>query len=116
MKQKASGEKWARINAHGFEQIPGIQYDPNDKSSPVVNMTTIWIILTLWASCEEWNMQMLDVKEAFLKGEFNKDQEQVYLEVLQRFEHIYKQIGQELEAGEIPEGKELERAMEIHQQ
>ena len=40
----------------------------------------------------------------------------MYLEVPQGFEHIYEQIGQELEAGEIPEGKELERAMEIHQQ
>ena len=59
---------------------------------------------------------MLDVKGAFLKGEFMEDQEQVYLEVLQGFEHIYEQIGQKLEAGEIPEGKELERAMEIHQQ
>ena len=38
------------------------------------------------------------------------------MEVPQGFEHIYEQIGQELEAGEIPEGKELERAMEIHQQ
>ena len=65
MKQKASREKQARINACGFEQIPGIHYDPNDKSSPVVNMTTIQIILTLWASCEEWNMQMLDVKGHF---------------------------------------------------
>ena len=61
-------------------------------------------------------MQMLDVKRAFLKGKFMEDQEQVYLEVPQGFEHIYEQIGQELEAGEIQEGKELERAMEIHQQ
>ena len=51
MKQKASGDKQARVNARGFEQIPGVHYDPNDKASPVVNMTTIRIILTLWASC-----------------------------------------------------------------
>ena len=67
MGNEAEGEqkKQARINAHGFEQILGIHYGPNDESSPVVNMTTIWIILTLWASCEEWNMQMLDVKGHF---------------------------------------------------
>ena len=59
---------------------------------------------------------MLDIKGAFLKGEFTEDQEQVYLEVLQGFKHIYQQLGQELKAGEVPTGKEIERAMEIHQQ
>ena len=59
-------------------------------------------------------MKMLDVKSVFLQGEFTEDQEQVYLEILQGFEHIYKQLGDELKSGKIPSEKVLERAIEIH--
>ena len=49
-KLKASGVKRCRVNVRGFEQIPGIHYDPDSKSSTVVNMTSIRIVLTIMAA------------------------------------------------------------------
>jgi len=37
MKQKADGTKRARLNARGFEQIPGEHYCETGVSSPLVN-------------------------------------------------------------------------------
>ena len=51
MKKKANSDKRARVNAQGFEQIPWVHYNPEKKALPMVNMTTIRIILVLWASC-----------------------------------------------------------------
>ena len=31
MKQKASGDKRAKVNAHGFEQILGVHYDRSEE-------------------------------------------------------------------------------------
>ena len=59
---------------------------------------------------------MLDVKGAFLKGEFTEDQEQVYLEVLQGFEHIYEQVRKECEEGLVKEEDLQTRAMELHEE
>ena len=67
IKKKASGDRRARVNAQGFEQIPWVHYNPERKASPVVNMTTIRIILVLWASCYCWTMHLIDVCRAFLK-------------------------------------------------
>ena len=93
MKKKANGDKRARVNARGFEQIPWVHYNPEKKASPVVNMTTIRIIMVLWASCGAWTMKLLDVCGAFLKGKFKEGDEKVFMEVPQGFEHIYEQIG-----------------------
>ena len=108
--------KRARVNACSFEQTSHIHYNSDDKALPVVNMIIFRIILILWVSYRQWNMEMLHVKGTFLKGNFAEGEKHVYLEVPQGFKHIYKQIGKELEAGEILEGKKLEREMEIHKQ
>lgn len=68
----------------------------------------------LYASCLEWTLQMVDIHGAFLKGEFNENEECIYLEVPQGFEHIYNQLAQELEKGQIHPSKALERATKIH--
>ena len=47
MKLKANGTQRARINARGYEQIPGEHYDETGISSPVVNDASIFIILIL---------------------------------------------------------------------
>jgi len=41
IKQKADGTKRARLNARGFEQIPGEHYSETGVSSPVVNEASI---------------------------------------------------------------------------
>jgi hypothetical protein len=47
MKKKANGKFRARLNAQGYEQIDGIHYDKDTKSSPVVSETTILVIFVL---------------------------------------------------------------------
>ena len=116
MKKKANGDKRARVNAQGLEQIPWVHYNPKKKALPVVNMTTIRIILVLWASCGAWTMKLLDVCRAFLKGKFEEGDEKVYMEVLQGFKHIYKQVGKECKDGLIQEEDLQNRAMELHKE
>jgi hypothetical protein len=41
MKKKATGTFRARLNGRGFEQVPGIHYDPKSIAAPVVCMMTI---------------------------------------------------------------------------
>ena len=57
---------------------------------------------------------MLDIKGAFLKGNFAEGKECVYLEVPKSFEYIYKQLGQEFKNREVTAEDILERAIEIH--
>ena len=47
MKKKSNGKYRARLNARGFEQINGLHYDEDTKSSPVVSEATILIVLVL---------------------------------------------------------------------
>lgn len=46
-----------------------------------------------------------------------KNEDQVYLEVSQGFEHnIYTQLCEEMEAGDITEEEVIERSIKIHQE
>jgi len=87
MKKKANGTKRARLNARGFEQIDGVHYDEDDKAAPVVQTTTIHIVLCLIVMMN-WFATLLDVHGAFLTGEFKEDME-LYMEIPQGFEKYY---------------------------
>jgi hypothetical protein len=87
MKQKADGTKRARINARGYEQIPGEHYDETNISSPVVNEASIFLILILIIMGRMW-AKLNDVKGAFLNGNFSGG-EKLYMRVPQGFEKYY---------------------------
>jgi Reverse transcriptase (RNA-dependent DNA polymerase) len=88
MKKKANGQFRARITARGFLQEDGVHYDSDSTAAPVTNETTIKIILTLMTMAD-WNAQLIDVKGAFLKGQFVED-ESLYLRVPEGFEDKYE--------------------------
>jgi hypothetical protein len=46
-KKKANGTFRARLNDRGFEQVPGIHYDPKSLAAPVVSLMTIRIVFVL---------------------------------------------------------------------
>ncbi len=56
------------MNAKGFKQVEGQHYDGMTISSPVTNLATIRIVLTLMIMA---NMlaHVVDIKGAFLHGE-----------------------------------------------
>jgi hypothetical protein len=87
MKKKANGTYRARLNGRGFEQVPGIHFDPKSIAAPVVSLTTIRIVLILMLMAE-WSGHILDVRGAFLKGNFG-DGETLYLHVPQGMECHY---------------------------
>ena len=51
--------------AKGFSQRPGLDYD--ETFSPVVRYETIRLLLAT-AALENWDIEVLDVKTAFLYG------------------------------------------------
>jgi hypothetical protein len=81
MKKKANGTFRARLNGRGFEQVPGIHYDPKFLAAPVVSLMTIRIVFVLMIMAN-WTAHVLDVRGAFLKGDFG-DGETLYLHVPQ---------------------------------
>jgi hypothetical protein len=67
MKKKANGTYRARLNARGYEQVPGKHYNPNSIAAPVTSDITIRIVLTLLLLAR-WYAELIDVKGAFLHG------------------------------------------------
>src|SRR5258707_1575654 len=71
---KTDGRKRGRLVAKGFSQIPGIDFE--ETFSPVARFETVRLLLAL-SALEDWEIQALDVKTAFLYGELD---EELYME------------------------------------
>jgi len=71
---KPDGRKRACLVAKGFSQVEGMDF--NQIFSPVVRFKTVRLILTL-AALEGWYLSGLDVRNAYLYGELNKE---IYME------------------------------------
>ena len=80
----------ARLVTHGYSQQLGMDY--NDTFSPVVHLESIQTLLAL-AVTEDWEMQQMDVKGAYLNGMIK---EQIYMEQPKGFDdgtgHIFHLI------------------------
>ena len=68
------------MNAHGFKQQPNVYYRKDSISSPVTNEVTIRVVLVIMIVLQLLS-GVLDVKGAFLQGEFEYDEEQIYLTI-----------------------------------
>jgi hypothetical protein len=102
LKLKASGVVHARCNVRGFEQISHIHYDPDSKSSPVTTQAAVFMAFVLLMMHPTYVAQILDVKEAFLKGNFPSPDEVLLLEVPQGLRRVYDKLGDEMEHGMVP--------------
>jgi len=87
MKKKPNGTKRARLVARGYEQEDGQHYKSDETAAPVVNDMTIRIVLIIMIMAR-FSAELLDVRGAFLLGEFGKE-EHLYMEVPEGFEKFY---------------------------
>lgn len=63
----------ARFVAHGFAQIPGVDYHPDDIEAPVARLATVRALLA-YAAAHGWSVRQIDVKTAYLYGELHDDE------------------------------------------
>ena len=87
MKKKPNGTKRARLVARGYEQIDGQHFKSDETAAPVVNDMTIRIVLIL-VIMARFCGELLDVRGAFLLGEFGND-EKLFMEVPEGFERFF---------------------------
>ena len=71
----------ARLIAKGFTQREGIDY--NEIFSPVIKYTTICVMLAL-AAHNDWEIEQMDMKTAFLHGDL---EETIYMKQPEGFCH-----------------------------
>ena len=88
MKQKASGVKRARLVGHGFKQVDGVHFDGTNIASPVTNDMSVRIVMVL-ALMAGWTHRIVDIKGAFLHGEFDEGTPDVYMEIPDGMKKIY---------------------------
>jgi len=80
MKKKNNGVLRGIINARGFKQVEGQQYDNTTISLPVTNAATIRIVLTLMVMAG-MIAHVVNVKGAFLHGDF-EDGKKIHMKIL----------------------------------
>jgi hypothetical protein len=83
-KKKSNGTLPGRMNARGFKQVKGQHYNGTTISSPVTNSTTIRIVLVLMVIAD-MIAHVVDVKRAFLHGEF-EDSKKIHMKIPKGFE------------------------------
>jgi hypothetical protein len=76
------------LNARGYKQVDGVHYNSHSISAPVTNDITICVILVL-IILTNWAGELLDIKGAFLHGDFEDGKNVVYMKVPQGFEKHY---------------------------
>jgi hypothetical protein len=86
MKKKSNGTLRARLNMRGYEQQDGVHFDSQSIALPVTTDVTVRVCLVLMLMAN-WTAQLVDVKGAFLHGEFDNN-EHIYIEVPQGFERF----------------------------
>lgn len=77
IKRLANGEidKYkARLVVQGFAQKDGIDFYSDDTFAPTARLTTVRLMLA-WAAYNDWEIQQIDIKSAYLYGELNEDEE-----------------------------------------
>lgn len=83
----------ARLVARGFSQVPGMDY--NKMFAPVIQLEMIQMILSL-AVEEDWEIQQMDVKGAYLnsnlKEEIYMNQPEGFKDKMSRLCHLIKTI------------------------
>jgi hypothetical protein len=87
-KLKSNGTHRARLNARGFQQIPGEHYDPKSVAAPVTNKVTVLIVMTLMIMAA-WASELLDVKGAFLHGQFGPQERRMHMRIPRGMEQYY---------------------------
>jgi hypothetical protein len=68
----------ARLVAQGYSQVPGVDFF--DTYAPVAKMASIRTVLALAARLD-YEIHQVDVKNAYLNGEFEKEEEVIYMKV-----------------------------------
>ena len=87
MKKKSNGTYRTRMNARGFKQVEGQHFDRTSLAAPVASDASIRIMFTLMMMAG-WTAYLVDVKEAFLHGNF-EDGEKIYMEERKGFRNYY---------------------------
>ena len=88
--RKSNGVRRARLNMRGFEQEEGVHFDPSSTAAPVTNDVSIRMTFRI-ALMAGWIGYIIDVKGAFLHGEFENG-EQIYTKIPEGFEQFWDPI------------------------
>jgi hypothetical protein len=87
-KKKSNGTYCARLNAWGFQLIPGVHYAPKSVAAPVTNNIPICIVMVLMLMAM-WFGELLDVKGAFLHDDFGQQEKPLHMCIPQVMEKFY---------------------------